>query len=147
MDLIADSLRKDINVPLATVAGQPQAAEICGRLTSAAAEWLKNPSMQLRHAETADRLARVVLKNKPVECLSSLLEYHEVYGGGLRWFVLRNGRIEPRTPPRGGSSRYRFRLWSLCRLATQCGVLRKMPAALLDDFEANSDQSSEETDE
>jgi hypothetical protein len=76
-------------------------------------------------------------------CLSELLNHHEVYGGGLRWFVLRNGRIEPRMPPRAGSSRYRFRLWSLCRLATQCGVLRTMPPALRDDDEVEEDEPTE----
>jgi hypothetical protein len=51
--------------------------------------------------------------------------------------------IEPRTPWRGGSSRYRFRLWSLCRLATQCGVLPDMPRALLAEDEAGEDDTSE----
>jgi hypothetical protein len=79
-----------------------------------------------------------------VDCIGALLRHHEFYGGGLRWFVLRNGRIEPRTPVRIGSSRYRFRLWSLCRLATQCGVLRNMPPALRGDSEAEQDETVED---
>ena len=86
--------------------------------------------MQLRHIETAHRFASAITNARPIECLRALLQHHEVYGGGLRWFVLRNGGVEPRTPPRAGSSRYRFRLWSLCRLATQCGVLRNMPLCI-----------------
>jgi hypothetical protein len=82
-----------------------------------------------------------------MKCLSSLIDYHERYGGGLRWFVLRNGRVEPRTPSRIGSSGYRFRLWSLCRLATQCGVLHKMPAALRRNNEAEMAESLGGTDD
>ena len=70
-----------------------------------------------------------------------------MYGGGLRWFVLRNDRVEPCTPWRGGSSRYRFRLWSLCRLAAQCGVLRDMPIALREDAEAEEDETAEAANE
>jgi hypothetical protein len=80
---------------------------------------------------------------RPADCLRALLQYHEVHGGGLRWFVLRDGKIEPRTPPRAVSSRYRFRLWSLCRLAVQCGVLKKMPEALLEDAEASTEDADE----
>ncbi len=80
---------------------------------------------------------------EPIECLRALLQHHEDYGGGLRWFVLRNGRVEPQTPWRGGSSRYRFRLWSLCRLASQCGVLPGMPRALIAEDEAEEDDTPE----
>jgi len=75
------------------------------------------------------------------------LQHHEVHGGGLRWFVLRDQQIEPRAPPGAGPSRYRFRLWSLCRLAAQSGVLRSMPLALREDVEADEDEASETTGE
>ena len=113
---------------------------------AAAQEWLKGAEMQLRHIETAHRFASAIPSAQPIECLRALLQYHEMYGGGLRWFVLRNGRVEPRTPPLAGSSRYRFRLWSLCRLATQCGVLRNMPPAIRDD-DSGEDETLEAADE
>ncbi len=147
MDLVANSLQNKIRVQLADVAVLPDAAPICEELMAAAQEWRKDTQMQLRHIETAHRFALAIPNGRPVECLSALLHYHEMYGGGLRWFVLRNGSVEPRTPWRGGSSLYRFRLWSLCRLATQCGVLSDMPRALRDDVDVEEDETSEAANE
>jgi hypothetical protein len=145
MDLLATSLQNNARVKLADVAARPKAARICDELIMVAQEWLKNASTQLPHIHSAHRFAIAIPSAPPAEVLRALLEYHESYGGGLRWFVLRNGWVEPRTPWRAGSSRYRFRLWSLCRLATQCGVLRHMPTALLEDIEAEDDENSEAT--
>jgi len=78
--------------------------------------------------------------------LTALLHHHETFGGGLRWFVLRNEIIQPRTPQGNGSSRYRFRLWSLCRIAAQCSVIRKMPPALMAEAEAMDDEAVEADD-
>jgi hypothetical protein len=143
MELIANSVQNDIRVKLADVAAIPKAMSICNKLMVAAQEWRKDAQFQLRHIELAHRFASAITSDRPIECLHALLQHHEMYGGGLRWFVLRNGVIEPRTPWRGGSSRYRFRLWSLCRLASQCGVLPSMPRALLADDEAGEDDTPE----
>jgi hypothetical protein len=143
MDLVAESLQNDSRVELADLAALPAAAPICEDLMTAAQEWRKNAEMQLRHIEKAHCFASAIPSARPIECLRALLQHHEVYGGGLRWFVLRNGWVEPRTPPRAGSSRYRFRLWSLCRLATQCGVLSTMPSALRTDVEADEEETDE----
>jgi len=147
MDLVAKSLQKVCRVKLADVAALPNAVPICDELMVAAGEWRKNAQMQLRHIDTAHRFAGAIRSARTIECLRAVLRHHEVYGGGLRWFVLRNGWVEPRTPWRGGSSRYRFRLWSLCRLAAQCGVLRNMPHALLGDVEAEEDETWEAANE
>jgi hypothetical protein len=147
MDLVAKSLQIDSKVKLVDVASHDMAAPVCEELMAAAQDWPKDAEMELRHIETAHRLANAIPQAKPIECLEKLLQHHEVYGGGLRWFVLRNGWIEPRTVPRVGSSRYRFRLWSLCRLAAQCSVVRGMPLALRNDAEAEDDETSEDDDE
>jgi len=55
--------------------------------------------------------------------------------------VLRNGHVEPRLPPLTNASGYRFRLWSLCRLATQCGVIRDMPAGLREEDEELAEEA------
>ena len=146
MDFVASSLQNESSVTLARVAALPKAAGICDELLAAAQDWLENAKIQLRHIRAADDFARKfpIQGASPIECLRALLQHHESCGGGLRWFVLRNGLIEPRTPPRVGSSRYRFRLWSLCRLATQCGVLPKMPRAF---DAAEVDETSEAADE
>jgi hypothetical protein len=147
MDLLAESVRKDPRVALADVASLPAAASLCENLMAAAHEWRKGAKMELRHIETAHRFASAIPSEQPIECLRGLLQHHELYGGGLRWFVLRNGRVEPRTPPGVGSSRYRFRLWSLCRLATQCGNLDKMPPALFVDADPEENETSGDEDE
>jgi hypothetical protein len=147
MKLIANALQNDIRVKLSEVAELPAAIPICDQLVAAAQEWRKHARMQFRHIELAHRFASALTSAKPIQCLRALLQHHEVYGGGLKWFVLRDGRVEPRTPWRGGSSRYRFRLWSLCRLATQCGVLLTMPRALLAEDEAADDDTAETADE
>lgn len=147
MDLVAKSLQNEVRVELAEVAALPQAASICEELMAAARKWCENASMHFPHVVTADRFADAIRSGRPVECLRALLQHHEIYGGGLLWFVLRNGRVERRAPSGGGSSLYRFRLWSLCRLATQCGVLRNMPRALCEDMESEEGKSSETDDE
>jgi hypothetical protein len=143
MNLVANTLQSNSRVELAAVAARQEAARCCEELVAAAQDWLKSARLQLRYTETAHRFAAAIRGARPIDVLGNLIEHHEQYGGGLRWFVLRNGWVEPRTPWRGGSSLYRFRLWSLCRLAAQCGVLNKMPRALREDFEANEDESSE----
>ena len=80
----------------------------------------------------------------PVDCFRQLLRHHEIYGGGLRWFVLRDAHVEARTLSSGEASRFGFRLWALCRLAVQCGVLTKMPKALHDDIEPDNDDDFDE---
>ncbi|MEI6172026.1 MAG: hypothetical protein WCQ45_06090, partial [bacterium] len=147
MDPVAKTLRSHSHIALADVAAIPEARSASKALLSAAREWLKGVKGELRHIDTANRFASAIPSEQTIECLQALLRYHEEYGGGLRWFVLRNGRVEPRTPPRADSSRYRFRLWSLCRLATQCGILHNMPVALRRDDEIEEGESSEAGDE
>jgi len=138
MDIIAEVLRAAMMrdkpyVLLKEIAQHKDAERVCKELMATAQAWRKGVEMPLRHIEAAHRFAGAITTDRPIECLRALLQHHEVYGGGLRWFVLRNGRVEPRTPPANSASRYGFRLWSLCRLATQCGVLKTMPAALRND--------------
>jgi hypothetical protein len=148
MDLITAALQHEARVKLADVAALPVAKPVCQELMSAAAAWRRSDHIQLRHVEQAHRFAGAIPGARPFECLQALLLHHESYGGGLRWFVLRDEWVEPRTPWRGGSSRYRFRLWSLCRLAAQCGVLGKMPSALIRDVEGSEEEEiSEHADE
>jgi hypothetical protein len=147
MALVAKSLRNEVRVELAEVTARPEAAPICEELMAAARKWRENAPMHIPHVETAHRFAGAIRSARPIECLRALLQHHEMYRGGLPWFGLHNGRVEPRAPSGGGSSLYRFRLWSLCRLATQCGVLRSMPRAVREDVEAKEDETSETDDE
>lgn len=144
MDLVADSLRDASQVELSRIAVRPGVAEACGEMVAAAKVWRGRAESQVRHVETVHRFAAVIPRAGTIECLKSLLGYHEAHGGGLRWFVLRGGKVESRSAPRAGSSRYRFRLWSLCRIAAQCGV-RSMPALFVNETEDLGD--SETSDE
>ena len=143
MDVIAEVLRDKPDIALKEAAQHKNAVSVCKELLAAAQAWRKVPAMQMRHIEAAHRFAGAITTDQPIECFRILLQHHETYGGGLHWFVLRNGRVEAGTPPTNSASRYGFRLWSLCRLATQCGVLKTMPKALLDEL-ANSDDEYDE---
>jgi hypothetical protein len=153
MGLIAKEVGSNLRVTLPGVAAQPEAKHVCDELVSAAETWLANtasersrtPNAGLRHIGTVNDFAQAIRgrNQRPIDCLRSLLEHHEANGGGLRWFVLRNGLIEPRTLPGAEASRYRFRLWPLCRLAAQTGVLAGAPAAFRKDIEGSGDTSDE----
>lgn len=139
MDHISKALRAADKpyVALKEAAQHNGAAAICKELMASAQAWLKGAEVQLPHIETAHRFAGAITdtNGQPIECLRALLQHHETHGGGLRWFELRDGKIIPLAlpSPERPATRYGFRLWSLCRLATQCGVLKTMPAALHDD--------------
>ena len=66
------------------------------------------------------------------DLLHDIVSYHEVRGGGRRWFRIdEKGLVRPASVLRDqGGSPYRFRLFSLARLALQCGVIPNMPKAL-----------------
>lgn len=148
MAFIAAMISNGPTMGLTSIANNPAAPRVCKELYAAARVWEKTKRPPLRHIDTADRLSEAIRSPKPTECLTALLHHHETHGGGLRWFVLRGKpcAVEPRTPPRRVSSRYRFRLWPLCRLAVQCGVLTKMPSALLSSREMDED-TQEDSDE
>jgi hypothetical protein len=137
MDLVSSVLGTKSSISLDEPASRRTAQKICQELKSAADAWERVSDLQIRHIETAHRFAAAIPNARPHECLAALLQYHEFYGGGARWFVLRNGRVEPRMRTGTGASRYGFRLYSLCRLATQCGVIGTMPEALRDEEEAD----------
>jgi hypothetical protein len=147
MDFVAQALGGQPSIRLVDAATRPGAAAICNELFSAATRWNKHAPVDLAYVDTADRFALAIRSPQPKECLAALLRYHEAFGGGLRWFVLRDGKIEPRTPPGGRVSRYGFRLWSLCRLAAQCGIVHTMPNALRDRTEADQSETGEALDE
>jgi len=131
MEFIAAALGDKPSVTLSEVAKSRGAASICDELNRAAQAWLKLSPIHIRHIHAADRFAQEMLSNSPLECLRSVVEYHKLYGGGLRWFEIQDGKVLPLTLPlTGRATRYGFRLWSLCRIAAQCGVIKKMPSAL-----------------
>lgn len=147
MNYINDVLKREPKVGLVEVAKGSAAKEVCKALQAAAQAWLElqaKPEARattLRHADSADRFAQTMAASAvPLECFRQLLRHHETYGGGLRWFILRDAHIEARTLSIGEASRYGFRLWALCRLAVQCGVLTNMPKSLHINIEPDNDE-------
>ena len=136
MNLIARSLTSDVSSSLDDVAAASEAVSDRKELCAAATEWLRgvqseSPATGLSHVEKATAFAQAMTSADPQECVKALLDYHEQHGGGLRWFVRQGMRIELRSRPTiRTAAPYRFRLWSLCRLAAQCGVIGKMPTAI-----------------
>lgn len=139
MDLIARVLGSNPFVQLVDIAKHPDAKAVSKTLFDAARAWEKGVNPQLRHIDSAVRFAGAITSAKPAECFRALLNHHESYGGGLRWFVQKDDRVEPRSPASLGAARYRFRLWTLCRLAVQCGVVRTTPLAIRGDLSTNDD--------
>ena len=151
MDFVKQSVdgAKGSSITLADVAAKRDAKSTCKELCNAARDWLRFAATEhrfdgLSHIESADDFARAFSSEASSACLKALLQYHAQHGGGVLWFELRDGRVEPRSvPTKAASARYRFRLWSLCRLATQCGVLKAMPRA----FDSGVDDLLEDDDE
>ncbi len=148
MDLVAKVLGGSPDVALADIARHPRVKPVCRELFDAAQAWEKTDSPDIRHVGSASRLAGAMRDPAPVKCLGALIEHHQICGGGLRWFSLLDGRVEARSLQGSrNSSRYGFRLWSLCRLAVQCGVVGRMPRALLDDARADDEEAGADEDD
>ena len=140
MGVVAKVLTDKSSVSLEEVASSPGAVAICNKLHTASQEWRRRATIDMRHIQTAHLFAGAIKSGSPGDCLRDLLRHHESHGGGLRWFVLRKDKVEPRVPPGSNASGYGFRLYSLCRLAAQCGVIGGMPAALRDADETELDE-------
>lgn len=125
---------KGPGVSITDLASNPSIRRVSEELRAAARAWLTSKHSYLPRGEVVDALAQAVSSPNASERLSGLLRHHEEFGGGLKWFVLREGAAVPRLLFGGtDSSRYRFRLWSLGRIAAQCGLTSGMPTALMDD--------------
>ena len=131
MDAIAGRLRQKDAIAITSLAKRSDIQSLCKALVEASVAWTtRKRGATVPHLSTADNFAEAFVGKNTLQCLTALLDHHEQHGGGMRWFVLRNGQIVARANPTGISSRYRFRLWPLCRLATQCGVIASMPDAV-----------------
>lgn len=150
--VVSRALAGKTSVPLSRVLEEPDAKDIGRELVDASNAWLKRDGTVLRHIESADLLAQRLQGRNAAGCYSSLVEHHELSGGGLRWFVLRGTTIEARSPAGAAASMYRFRLFALSRVAVQCGVIRELPegvrhvadAELEDDGEVDDDDEGDD---
>lgn len=97
------------------------------QLCNAGDTWLKaHGRSDFPHEQTVTRLAEAMKKAKTLpDRIRALAKHHDEYGGGRRWFREQTGKLVPLVADTGiAASNYRFRLRSLCLLATQCGVAK-----------------------
>lgn len=138
MDEVGRQLMSGGNAPsiaVADLASVPPIRRASEALGAAARAWQSSNHVALLDGGVVDDLAQAVSGSRGPERLAGLLRHHEKWGGGLKWFVLRDGAAVPRLLfGENDSSRYRFRLWSLGRLAAQCGLADGMPVALSNDI-------------
>ncbi|MFO0575639.1 MAG: hypothetical protein U1A78_16710 [Polyangia bacterium] len=96
-----------------------------GQLREASLAWFRAPGRSHFPQEgVVTRLAEAMRDAKtPIQQLRALSQHHHEYGGGRRWFREQAGKLVPLVADTGiAASDYRFRLRSLCHLASQCGV-------------------------
>lgn len=133
-------------VPAVSVADLADDSDVRAALTElvvASKAWLVRKGAFRAEWAAANELAALV---KSQACnfeklLRGVVEYHERRGGGRRWFRLdEDDFVRAASSPRDQEgSPYRFRLFTLARLAIQCKLIRRMPKAV--DF---TDEESDE---
>jgi hypothetical protein len=137
-------------IPLSDLARNPAVTEPLNAAVTQATSWLRarrtNDAFPLPLGQVDSLAARLTARDRQrrTDQISALVEHHMIDGGGLRWMALQSDHLVPTAPTRFlDASPYRFRLWQLCRLATQCGVIKRMPEA----FDADLEVPSEDRDE
>ena len=152
MDKVGEVLARSPNrlgLTVSEVASVGPVRELCNGLWDSAKVWSREARTTLPRGEAVEALADGLANaSKAADRIAALVRHHERYGGGVKWFVLRNGRIMPGTSlTAGGSSRYRFRLWPLARLASQCGRIDGVPDALSSDLGSRWEDPVEDGDD
>lgn len=127
---------------LKQVAATPGIAELLERAQVEAKQWLdarRVADASFLPLNEVDALADQLVGTQHgsvMKQIAVLVDHHVVSGGGLRWMKTQDDRIVPTAPTRyQDATPYRFRLWQLCRLAVQCGVIQRMPQGLTDQRE------------
>ncbi len=130
MTTMAELLNGEVMVTLKEIAAGPGVAPQARKLQQAAHRFLKKQAqVQLEYAAPGVHLATALERQPPVGVLRALVAHHLRSGSGIRWFTMHGDAIAPVPRPPSGF-RYRFRLFALCRIAVQCGVITELPAAL-----------------
>jgi hypothetical protein len=118
------------------------------RLVRACEVWRKTPKLaDASLLVPVNAFVSGLIRNtSPSNRLEILLQHHLSRGGGRRWFRLEGRNVLPDAPTSGDSATpYRFRLWSLGRIAWQAGVVEGMPRAFAQEKEERGDEESEDS--
>ncbi len=130
MEFVGKTLGSNPKIKFNEILSRGGVQSVCAELYEAAQAWPRDTKIGLRFLESIHQFADAFDDNSPAAVLRSLLEHHRQFGGGRRWFVLNGDLVEPCSAFSKLPFRYRFRLGALCRLAVQCGVIKKMHNAL-----------------
>jgi hypothetical protein len=128
--------RRVVRLELDTILRNEDCNRSLRALAPAADAWrASRRSAGVPHFPTVEAFARELRGATTADGgLRCLVAHHEGHGGGRRWFRLDRGALVRDAGLSGqDSSYYRFRLWPLCRLAVQLGVISTMPRALSQD--------------
>jgi hypothetical protein len=110
------------------------ARERSREFVKAAKAWQREKSAFRPEWALAHELAALAIEHQrdPGRLIGALVEFHEKNGGGRRWFrVDEEGLVRPASILRDQEgSPYRYRLFSVARLAMQCKVIDRLPKAL-----------------
>ena len=132
MDRIWRKLAHEPRQPIKKLAAGAEAE--LQNLQRSATEWQKLKRPRLPGGHNVDVLADSITRAKSdTERAEALINHHQLLGGGLRWISLEpNGTHAVRVAPERltEAARYRFRLYALGRLATQCGLIDRVAPAL-----------------
>lgn len=112
-------------VAIDTLARSSELKLIFDQLRNAGETWLNTPDRNgFPHEQIVTKLADAIEKaSTSSDQIRALAKHHYEHGGGRRWFYEQTGKLVPLVKDTGiAASDYRFRLRSLCLLATQCGV-------------------------
>ena len=133
--------------PIVGLARLPDLRHLLAQLREAGIGWLVIPESErhrLQEFHVVTRLAKAV-KNADTSAkqIAALVQHHQDFGGGRRWFYEQNGSLVPLVAETGGvAANYRFRLNALSLLAAQCGVAKmdRTLDALAQDKSAEDDE-------
>jgi hypothetical protein len=122
------------SVTVTVLARDRNLVEAHRRFVSCAMNWREHEdsSPLFSHQVEADRLAKVSIPSTQA-FLHRFITHHEAHSSGTRWFALDGDTIVSigaESSVAGGD--FGYRLHALARLAVQCGVLKKLPRALVE---------------
>jgi hypothetical protein len=117
-------------------------------LKQTAERWIsaRNKHSGLLMSSQCDELASGVVqcRDNDVEIIRRLVAHHGFHGGGLRWMRIENGFVVPLVRLTDVTATpYRFRLWQMCRMAVQSGIIDELPRGLMSTDDAESGDGDE----
>lgn len=130
---------------LAAVAKSDLVVDALEELVKPADAWARHACFSPEFAPALALAKGLGRRAGSTERLKSLIRHHLTYGGGRRWFSLDGSDVIREAPPASApAAYYRFRLWTVARLAHQCRLTSGLPAILRADRESETDEGEDD---